>query len=160
MHQHHTAQVDELSHLHELGQLLIQAVENDDKAAFDQLNIGAIGSGATSSDAIEQLVWSHVHPSCSDAAKIRLLQWRLGGADAVTSWVEAGFVQIAAILLEHGHQPGASWSRSIGPLLLLTAPAMAALEMHLSEGLEPGTDPLALVRPWLLQCRAGAAADH
>lgn len=154
MHQHHTAQTNADAELQELGQLLLEAVESDDKAVFDQLNIGALGSGAATADQIEQLVWSWVHPRCSRRAQTLLVCWRLGSEEALASWIESCFSQIAGILIEQGHQPGISWSRAPGPLLILTAEAMQAVERQLAEGLEPGQDPLALIRPWLLAAAA------
>jgi hypothetical protein len=153
MHQHHAVQADAHAELQELAQLLLEAVESDDKAVFDQLNIGALGSGAATADQIEELVWNWVHPRCSPRAQALLVAWRLGSEEALASWIESCFTQIAGILIEQGHQPGISWSRAPGPLLLLSSAALQAVERQLAEGLEPGTDPLALVRPWLLVSR-------
>ena len=159
MPQHHAAQVDELGHLQELGQLLLEAVEADDKQLWDALAIGAVGAvgaGDCTADELEALVWGSVHPACSTTAQALMVCWRLGSEEALLEWLEGGFAQIATALIKAGMHLGRDWSRAPGPILTMTGQAMHALEQQLAEELHECSDPLQLIRPWVLVAAAAS----
>jgi len=150
MHLHHLDVVDADAGLLELGELLLEAAEADDKQAWDQLCIGAIGSGDCTTDQLESLVWGSVHPACTPRAQSLLVAWRMGSEEALHAWLENCLGQVAAALIKVGQPLGAAWSRAPGPLLILSEQAMQALEQQLAEELHECSDPLALIRPWLV----------